>query len=56
MGTRNLKLFVDVTATRTFSRAATLAELTQSSVSKAVSQLEAELGARLFERKGVARC
>ncbi len=52
MELRNLKLFVDVAATGSFSRAATLAELTQSSVSKAVSLLEAELGARLFDRTG----
>lgn len=52
MELRNLKLFVDVAATGSFSRAATLAELTQSSVSKAVSQLEVELGARLFDRTG----
>lgn len=47
-----LKLFLDVAATGSFSRAATLADTTQSSVSKAVSQLEAELGARLFDRTG----
>lgn len=52
MEIRKLKLFVDVAATGSFSRAATLAEMTQSSVSKAVSQLETELGARLFERTG----
>lgn len=52
MELRNLKLFMDVAGTGSFSRAATLADLTQSSVSKAVSQLETELGARLFERTG----
>lgn len=52
MELRNLKLFVDVAATGSFSRAATLADLTQSSVSKAVSQLETELGGRLFDRTG----
>jgi len=49
---RNLKLFIDVAATGSFSRAAALADLTQSSVSKAVFQLEQELNARLFERTG----
>ncbi len=52
METHKLKLFLDVAATGSFSRAATLAETTQSSVSKAVSQLESELGARLFDRTG----
>ncbi len=52
METHKFKLFLDVAATGSFSRAATLAGTTQSSVSKAVSQLEAELGARLFDRTG----
>lgn len=52
MDTDKLKLFLDVAAAGSFSRAATLAETTQSSVSKAVSQLESELGARLFDRTG----
>ena len=52
MDTDKLKLFLDVAAAGSFSRAATLADTTQSSVSKAVSQLEAELGARLFDRTG----
>jgi Bacterial regulatory helix-turn-helix protein, lysR family len=49
----NLKLFVDVAATGIFSHVATLADLTQSSVSVAVSQLETELRGRLFECAGV---
>lgn len=52
MDTHKLKLFLDVAATGSFSRAATQAETTQSTVSKAVSQLESELGARLFDRTG----
>ena len=52
MEIRNLKLFLDVAATGSFSRAAALADMTQSSVSKSVSQLETELGARLFDRTG----
>jgi LysR family transcriptional regulator, nitrogen assimilation regulatory protein len=47
-----LKLFLEVAATGSFSRAATLAMTTQSTVSKAVTRLEAEIGARLFERTG----
>ena len=45
---RNLKLFLDVAATGSFSRTATLALTTQSTVSKSVTQLESELGVRLF--------
>ena len=47
-----LKIFISVAATGSFSRTATLTDSTQSSVSKAVAQLEAELGAKLFERTG----
>ncbi len=47
-----LKLFLDVAATGSFSRTATLDMTTQSTVSKAITQLETELGARLFERTG----
>lgn len=47
-----LKLFLDVAATGSFSRTATLGLTTQSTVSKAIGQLEAELDARLFERTG----
>ncbi len=47
-----LKLFLDVAATGSFTRTATLYTTTQSTVSKAITQLEAELGARLFERTG----
>lgn len=52
MDINKLKLFLDVAATGSFSRAATLADMMQSSVSKAISQLETELGARLFDRTG----
>ncbi|MEP6971722.1 MAG: LysR family transcriptional regulator, partial [Betaproteobacteria bacterium] len=52
MDTNKLKLFLDVAATGSFSRAATLADTMQSSVSKSISQLETELGARLFDRTG----
>ncbi|MCP5282468.1 MAG: LysR family transcriptional regulator [Rhodoferax sp.] len=49
---RDLKLFLDVAATGSFSRTATLAMTTQSTVSKSITQLESELGVRLFERTG----
>lgn len=49
---RDLKLFLDVAATGSFSRTATLALTTQSTVSKSIAQLESELGLRLFERTG----
>jgi LysR family nitrogen assimilation transcriptional regulator len=52
MDIHNLKIFLSVAATGSFSRTAILAESTQSSVSKAISQLEAELGAKLFLRTG----
>ncbi len=49
---RDLRLFLDVAATGSFSRTATLALTTQSTVSKSITQLETELGVRLFERTG----
>jgi LysR family nitrogen assimilation transcriptional regulator len=49
---RNLELFLSVAATGSFSRAATLAGSTQSSVSKGIAALEAELSTRLFDRTG----
>ena len=52
MELRELQLFLDVAATGSFSRTATLAMTTQSTVSKSVTQLETELGVRLFERTG----
>ena len=52
MNIEQLKIFISVAATGSFSRTATLTDSTQSSVSKAVAQLETELGAKLFERTG----
>ena len=52
MDLRNLRLFVSVAATGSFSRTATLSGSTQSSVSKAIAALEKEFAARLFERTG----
>lgn len=52
MDIRNLELFLNVAATGSFSRAATLAGTTQSSVSKGIAALELSLSTRLFERTG----
>jgi LysR family transcriptional regulator, nitrogen assimilation regulatory protein len=47
-----LRLFLQVAATGSFSRAATLASSTQSAVSKRIGALERQLAVRLFERTG----
>ncbi len=47
-----LRLFLQVAATGSFSRAAALASSTQSAVSKRIGALERHLEARLFERTG----
>lgn len=52
MDLRDLRLFLGVAATGSFSRAATLSGTTQSSVSKAISALERQFSVRLFERTG----
>ncbi len=52
MEIRQLQFFLDVAATGSFSRAAALGSTSQSTVSKGVSELERELGVRLFERTG----
>ena len=52
MELRDLRLFLDVAATGSFSRAATLTSSTQSAVSKRIAALEVGLGAALFERTG----
>jgi LysR family nitrogen assimilation transcriptional regulator len=52
MDLRTLELFLSIAATNSFSRSAALAGLTQSSVSKSIAALEAELAVRLFERTG----
>jgi len=47
-----LRLFLQVAATGSFSRAAALASSTQSAVSKRIGALERQLESRLFERTG----
>ena len=52
MELRNLRVFVEVVRQGGFSHAAKTVFATQSTVSKAVKQLEEEIGAPLFERLG----
>ena len=52
MDLRTLRTFVEVVRQGGFSRAAKAVFLTQSTVSKAVKQLEIELGVTLLDRKG----
>lgn len=47
---RNVEIFCDVVAQRSFSRAAETSGVTQSAVSQAVHQLEKHLGATLLDR------
>ncbi len=50
MPMRNVELFCDVVALRSFSKAATVRDVTQSSVSQSVSALEKRLGVKLIDR------
>ncbi|HUO07682.1 MAG TPA: LysR substrate-binding domain-containing protein [Phycisphaerae bacterium] len=52
MELRSLRAFVEVVRQGGFSRAAKVVSATQSAVSKAVAQLEGELGLQLLERIG----
>ena len=52
MNLRTLRAFVEVVRQGSFSQAAEMVSLTQSSVSKAVKTLEEELGTPLFSRIG----
>ena len=47
---RQLKVFLAVATTRSFSRAGTVMHLTQPAVSRWISELESELGVRLLDR------
>jgi LysR family nitrogen assimilation transcriptional regulator len=47
-----LKLFLAVANTGSFSKAAQISDVTQSAISKRILQLELQLGHRLFERHG----
>lgn len=50
MDTKTLNIFVEVTRTGGFAAAARVLNLDPSAVSRAVAQLEEDLGARLFQR------
>ena len=52
MALDNLKLFLAVANTGSFSKAAQISGVTQSAISKRILQLELQLGHRLFERHG----
>jgi DNA-binding transcriptional LysR family regulator len=52
MALDNLKLFLAVASTGSFSKAAQISGVTQSAISKRILQLELQLGHRLFERHG----
>ena len=52
MDTANLKAFLKVAETRSFSMAAEQLYLTQPAISKRIKQLEEQLGSRLIDRMG----
>src|SRR5258708_14796352 len=52
MNLDQLETFVQVARTRSFSRAAVLLDLAQPTLSGRIAALEAELGTRLFGRRG----
>ena len=52
MNLLDLKLFLAISNTGSFSRAAALEGITQSAASKRILQLELQLGQRLFSRHG----
>lgn len=51
MSLRTVELFCDVARCRSFSRAAEINEISQSSVSQAIAQLEKRLGVQLIDRQ-----
>ena len=55
METDKLKMFIAVAETQSFTKAAERLFVSHSTVSRAVSELENELGAALFERDNKVR-
>ena len=56
MQLRTLRAFVEVVRQGGFSQAAKVVFATQSTVSKAVRQLEDEIGVPLLDRSAIAAC
>lgn len=52
MDTRQLKAFIAVASTNSFTKAAEMLDYAQSSITGQVGSLEGELGSKLFERLG----
>ena len=50
MDNQNLKAFITVANSGSFSEAAELLHLTQSAISKRIAQLEHQIGKKLFDR------
>lgn len=55
METEKLKMFIAVADTKSFTKAAERLFVSHSTVSRAVSELENELGVKLFERDNKVR-
>ena len=50
MDNQNLSAFIKVAETNSFSEAAFLLDVTQSTISKRIALLESKIGKRLFDR------
>ena len=54
MDNQNLSAFINVAETNSFSEAAFLLDVTQSTISKRIALLESKIGKRLFDRIATA--